>query len=69
MTDRATVESAMGVQDVADALKVSRVHIHRLTQLLDLPYARQVGRAWIYWPEDVAVIAARLHTTGITDGR
>lgn len=69
MTDRPTVDAAMCVQEVADALHVSRIHVNRLTQSLNLPFARQVGRSWVYWPEDVDAIRSALRTTEVVGER
>lgn len=60
MTDRTTVDAALSAEEVVALLHVSRVYVNRLTKTLDLPYARQVGRSWVYWPEDVDVLRAAI---------
>lgn len=56
MTDRSTVDAALSADEVVTILGIYRMLLNRLTRTLDLPYARQVGRSWVYWPEDVEAL-------------
>ncbi len=56
---RRAVQDAMSSHDVAEQLDVTREHVSLLSRSSHLPSARQIGRDWVYWPEDVEVLANR----------
>jgi len=61
---RRAVEDARSTADVAAELGLKDRQIRNLIRTLDLPYARQIGRDWALWPEDVEALRQRP-----TDGR
>lgn len=56
---RRAVAEALSSAEVADRLGLTRLHVRRLTREMVLPYARQIGRDWVYWPEDVDALQQR----------
>lgn len=61
---RRAVEDARSTADVAAELGIKDRQVRNLTNELTLPYARRIGRDWVYWPEDVETLRQRP-----TDGR
>ena len=53
------ITEALSSADVASRLGLTPVHVRRLTRDITLPYARQIGGSWVYWPEDVAALQQR----------
>lgn len=64
---RDAVDEAMSVEQVAIVLGIGRMQVNRLTRDLALPFARQVGRSWMYWPEDVRVMTQRNPSKALND--
>jgi len=56
---RRAVTEALSSAEVATLLGLKPAHVRHLTRTIDLPYARQIGRDWVYWPEDVETLRHR----------